>query len=74
MSFGGLLRVKLSPPPPPPLLLTFQKSGFICFNESPLKLTENAFHFILLRKSVDWFLYDNGLRHERVKSACPQDI
>ena len=21
----------------------------------------------LLRKSVDWFLYDNGLRHERVK-------
>ena len=22
--------------------------------------------FDLLRKSVDWFLYDNGLRHERV--------
>ena len=22
----------------------------------------------LLRKSMDWFLYDNGLRHERVKS------
>ena len=21
----------------------------------------------LLRKSMDWFLYDNGLRHERVK-------
>ena len=21
----------------------------------------------MLRKSVDWFLYDNGLRHERVK-------
>ena len=21
----------------------------------------------LLCKSVDWFLYDNGLRHERVK-------
>ena len=20
----------------------------------------------LLRKSIDWFLYDNGLRHERV--------
>ena len=24
----------------------------------------------LLRKSVDWFLYDNGLRHERVKQNC----
>ena len=23
----------------------------------------------LLRKSVDWFLYDNGLRHERVNSS-----
>ena len=23
----------------------------------------------MLRKSVDWFLYDNGLRHERVKNA-----
>ena len=22
----------------------------------------------MLRKSMDWFLYDNGLRHERVKS------
>ena len=22
----------------------------------------------LLRKSMDWFLYDNGLRHERVKT------
>ena len=22
---------------------------------------------VLLRKSMDWFLYDNGLRHERVK-------
>ena len=22
-----------------------------------------------MRKSMDWFLYDNGLRHERVKIA-----
>ena len=21
-------------------------------------------------KSMDWFLYDNGLRHERVKRIC----
>ena len=25
----------------------------------------------LLRKSLDWFLYDNGLRHERVKYINP---
>ena len=25
----------------------------------------------LLRKSMDWVLYDNGLRHERVKSIFP---
>ena len=24
----------------------------------------------LLRKSMDWFLYDNGLRHERVRMIC----
>ena len=24
--------------------------------------------FDLLRKSMDWFLYDNGLRHERVNA------
>ena len=23
----------------------------------------------LLHKSMDWFLYDNGLRHERVKRS-----
>ena len=23
----------------------------------------------LQSKSIDWFLYDNGLRHERVKEA-----
>ena len=26
----------------------------------------------LLRKSMDWFLYDIGLRHERVKGLLPQ--
>ena len=25
------------------------------------------FLYDLLRKSMDWLLYDNGLRHERVK-------
>ena len=24
----------------------------------------------LLCKSMDWFLYDNGLRHERVNPMC----
>ena len=24
----------------------------------------------LRSKSMDWFLYDNGLRHERVKNSC----
>ena len=23
----------------------------------------------LLRKSMDWFLYDDGLRHERIKTV-----
>ena len=23
----------------------------------------------VIRKSMDWFLYDNGLRHERVKHS-----
>ena len=26
----------------------------------------NVLWTIMLRKSMDWFLYDNGLRHERV--------
>ena len=25
--------------------------------------------FLTLNRSMDWFLYDNGLRHERVKIA-----
>ena len=31
---------------------------------------ESSFFFfsdLLLGKSMDWFLYDNGLRHERLK-------
>ena len=27
---------------------------------------ETSFNFLLLCKSMDWFLYDNGLHHERV--------
>ena len=30
-------------------------------------MTEAVMKDDLLRKSMDWFLYDNGLRHERVK-------
>ena len=32
--------------------ICFQKSCFICFNESPLKMMENAFYFILKVLSV----------------------
>ena len=28
----------------------------------------------LLRKSMDWFLYDNGLRHERVNYHAPVKV
>ena len=28
----------------------------------------------VLRKSMDWFLYDNGLRHERIKDKIISDI
>ena len=28
----------------------------------------------LLRKSMDWFLYHNGLRHGRVKGICEYNI
>ena len=33
--------------------------------QRPLSYRNQPIDF--LRKSVDWFLYDNGLRHERVK-------
>ena len=32
----------------------------------PLSYTNQSID-LLLRKSMDWFLYDNALRHERVK-------
>ena len=28
----------------------------------------------LLSKSMDWFLYDNGVRHERVKDGIVKGI
>ena len=35
--------------------------------QRPLSYRNQTIH--LLPKSVDWFLYDNGLRHERVKQV-----
>ena len=32
------------------------------------KIYQYSFFYLIYRKSMDWFLYDNGLRHERVKS------
>ena len=36
-----------------------------------LYLRNSSFSFLLAIKSMDWFLYDNGLRHERVKEKTP---
>ena len=38
-------------------------------NKNPMKVCIEHFHAIIqyLTLSMDWFLYDNGLRHERVK-------
>ena len=41
---------------------------FYSLYEQPLHIFRNVYIFFifLLRKSMDWFLYDIGLRHERV--------
>ena len=41
---------------------------FYSLYEQPLHIFRNVciFFIFLLRKSMDWFLYDIGLRHERV--------
>ena len=35
------------------------------------RFTEWSCSVQLFKKSMDWFLYDNGLRHERVKGLIP---
>ena len=49
------------------------KDHWVCKNELTLSwrrpLSYKNQSIELLRKSMDWFLYDNGLRHERVKQA-----
>ena len=37
------------------------------FFQREYNISESTESIHLLRKSMDWFLYDNGLRHERVK-------
>ena len=52
--------------------LHWNDAAFTCKEKSWRKVTgeypvSKPPFFYLLRKSMDWFLYDNGLRHERVK-------
>ena len=41
-------------------------------NKSPLSYRNQSTD--LRSKSMDWFIYDNGLRHERVKSKCIMEL
>ena len=44
------------------LLIAFLFNSFMA--EAVIIRNQSIYFF---RKSMDWFLYDNGLRHERVK-------
>ena len=37
-------------------------------------MVKRMFLFGIVTKSMDWFLYDNGLRHERVKHYVMSEI
>ena len=50
----------------PQNMTKLQDEPFKLFNDGGGYHYRNQF-INLLRKSMDWFLYDNGLRHERVK-------
>ena len=47
------------------LYLDWLNSLLTLWWRQPLSYWNQSIH--LLRKSMDWFLYDNGCRHERVK-------
>ena len=48
-------------------ILQLEKVSFLTFSwRKPLSYRNQSID--LLRKSMDWFLYHNGLRHEKVKS------
>ena len=42
-------------------------SGFLVWPESLVTFTEEILNPFMTKAVTDWFLYDNGLRHERVK-------
>ena len=39
-----------------------------------IQKSDNSKYCNFLNKSMDWFLYDNGLRHERVKKLLDLDL
>ena len=47
--------------------------GYSGTTETKLEDSFPIAQFNLLRKSMDWFLYDIGLRHERVKFMNSQN-
>ena len=56
--------------PPPPLPWKQKISGFLMFLtlswRGPFTFRNQSIYLVC--KSMDWFLYDNGLRYERVKN------
>ena len=53
-----------SAPFSPRIIRTHRQNSLLVWSEIQLTL---SWRRPLQRKSMDWFLYDNGLRHERVK-------
>ena len=49
------------------LKFTFLVMNSLAFQATLLYIKTYQYMISLLCKSMDWFLYDNGLRHERVK-------
>ena len=55
----------------PAEIVSFSSRSFSHLNQRRRRLSYRNQSIDLWSKSVDWFLYDNGLRHERVKYETP---
>ena len=58
----------------PLMSLTLSWRGPLSYRNQSIDLQSKSID--LLCKSMDWFLYDNGIRHERVKfvQLCEQIV